>query len=203
MPKKLRVQSSHDYSARGLDAYFTCPEAVRSLVHIEAQHIPRRIWEPAAGNGAISRILQEAGREVVSTDLADYGWEGCRSGIDYLSALPQPSVQGIVTNPPFRLAVRFARKAISEAPYVALLLRTNFLESKGRLPFFRRTPPTRIWVSSSRLPFMHRYKWEGKKSSSNTCYAWFIWQAGAAREPNGWFDWNEICQPLPLFVAAA
>jgi len=34
-----------------------------------------------------------------------------------------------VTNPPYKLAVRFARKALNEVPYLALLLRTNFLES--------------------------------------------------------------------------
>jgi hypothetical protein len=60
-------------------------------------------------------------------------------------------------NPPFRLAGRFAKKAVGEVGYVALLLRTNFLKSVQRLPFFRQRPPTRIWVSPRRLPLMHRY----------------------------------------------
>ena len=40
------------------------------------------------------------------------------------------------------------------------MLRTNFVESVSRLPFFRCSPPTRMWVSSRRLPMMHRFGWE-------------------------------------------
>jgi hypothetical protein len=44
-------------------------------------------------------------------------------------AAPVPAgIQGIITNPPFRLAGRFAPKAVGEVGYVALLLRTNFDE---------------------------------------------------------------------------
>src|SRR5215467_15658512 len=80
-------------------------------------------------------------------------------------------------------------------------LRTNFLESVQRLPFFRQSPPTRIWVSSRRLPLMHRYGWTGKKSTSNTCHAWFVWQAGAEPEPVHWFDWKDYFQ-LSIAMAA-
>ena len=58
---------------------------------------------------------------------------------DYLTAPVPVGVTGIVTNPPFKLAIEFARKALDEVPYLALLLRTNFLESTRRLPFFART----------------------------------------------------------------
>jgi hypothetical protein len=101
-------------------------------------------------------------------------------------------VTGIVTNPPFKLAIKFARKALDEVPYLALLLRANFLESTGRLPFFRTHPPSRIWISSRRLPMMHRHGWQGRRVSSNTCHAWFVWDARAAREPPDWFDWQAL-----------
>jgi hypothetical protein len=48
---------------------------------------------------------------------------------------------------------------------------------------------------------MHRHGWTGKKSSSNTCYAWFIWQAGAEREPVNWFDWQDL--PRASYLQAA
>jgi len=86
-----------------------------------------------------------------------------------------------VTNPPYRLAQAFASKASLDAPYVALLLRLNFLESTRRLPFFRTSPPRRVWVSSRRLPMMHRLGWTGRRSVSNHCFAWFIWERGAGR----------------------
>jgi len=33
-----------------------------------------QIWEPACGDGAISRVLEAAGYQVISTDLIDRGY---------------------------------------------------------------------------------------------------------------------------------
>lgn len=188
----MRIQSSHDHEARGLDAYFSPPEAVWSLLAVEAARLPKAIWEPACGDGAIVGPLCQAGHQVTATDLADYGLTGAESGIDYLTAKPLPGIEGIVTNPPYRLAMAFAKKAFTEVPYLALLLRTNFLESTARLPFFRRHPPARIWISSRRLPMMHRHGWQGPRAPSNTCFAWFIWdKAEEGRAVVDWFDWRD------------
>ena len=189
----MRIQSSHHYADRGLDAYFSPPEAVTSLIHIESCYLPKCIWEPAAGDGAIVRPLQAAGFTVVASDIADYGLTGCRTGIDYLAAKPIPGVGGIVTNPPYKLAMRFAEKALREAPYLALLLRTNFLESTARLQFFRKHQPARIWISSRRLPMMHRHGWQGPRAPSNTCFAWFVWDAHSdQKRVVDWFDWKQL-----------
>jgi hypothetical protein len=53
----------------------------------------------------------------------------CNDFADYLSAPKMPAawVYGVVTNPPYRRAQAFAARALAEVPYVALLLRTNFL----------------------------------------------------------------------------
>ena len=188
----MRLQSSHSHADRGLDAYFSPPEAVTSLLHIEADGLPRRIWEPAAGDGAIVKPMREAGYEVAASDIADYGLEDCEAGIDYLSAALPDGVEGIVTNPPFKLAVKFAEKALNEVPYLALLLRTNFLESTSRLQFFRNHPPSRIWITSRRLPMMHRHGWEGPRAPSNTCFAWFIWDERPQKRVVDWFDWKRL-----------
>lgn len=189
----MRIQSSHCHADRALDAYFSPAEAVISLLHIESGHIPKCIWEPAAGDGAIVRPFESAGYTVVASDIADYGLAGCKTGVDYLGAAAEAGVEGIVTNPPYKLAIKFAEKAISEVPYLALLLRTNFLESTARLPFFRRHQPARIWISSRRLPMMHRYGWDGPRAPSNTCFAWFIWDASAEQKCIlDWFDWKSF-----------
>lgn len=155
--------------------------------------MPRRLWEPAAGDGAIVQPLRAGGFDVVATDIADYGEESITPGVDYLKEALPPGVEGIVTNPPYRRAVEFARKALGEVPYLALLLRTNFLESTGRLPFFRKHPPARVWVSSRRLPMMHRHGWAGPTAPSNTCFAWFVWDRSAAEKGViGWFDWRAL-----------
>jgi hypothetical protein len=90
------------------------------------------------------------------------------------------------------LAEKFIRKAITDGyHYHDWLLRTNFLESASRLPFWRDHPPSRIWISSRRLPMMHRLGWAGKKSSSNVSYAWMVWEAASAdRCKLDWFDWR-------------
>jgi hypothetical protein len=115
---------------------------------------------------------------------------------DYLAEPIYMGDVGIVTNPPFRLAEAFIRKAIADGcRYHAWLLRTNFLESVSRLALWRAHPPSRIWVSSRRLPMTHRFGWNGPKASSNVSYAWFVWDS---REPANddrprieWFDWKE------------
>ena len=54
------------------DFYPTPPEAIRALLSVET--FEGSIWEPACGDGAISKVLLEAGHEVVSTDLIDRGY---------------------------------------------------------------------------------------------------------------------------------
>jgi len=49
------------------DFYPTPPEGTRALLSVE--RFDGSIWEPACGDGAISRVLIEAGYEVVSSDL--------------------------------------------------------------------------------------------------------------------------------------
>ena len=188
----LRINSTHDFSERGLDAYFTCPEAIRSLIALEGPRLPRRIWEPAAGDGAIVRELIASGRQVVASDVQDYGLADCRI-LDYLTAPRMVGVNGIVTNPPYRRAMEFAMKAIAEVPYVALLTRLNFdAEGVSRMPFRQRHPPTRIWKSAQRFPMMHRHGYAGKKSTSNVGYWWLVWQHDAPREFPEDYDWKEL-----------
>jgi len=188
----MRIQSSHSDSDRGLDAYFTPPEATWALLSIEK--LPNYIWEPACGDGAISRVLTKAGKIVFSSDIFDYGFISNETGNewDYFKNAPLDGTEAIITNPPFKRATEFAAKAISEVPFVALLLRTNFLESTSRLPFFRNHPPARIWISSRRLPMMHRHGWTGPEAPSNTCHAWFVWDSHSERKRElNWFDWQD------------
>jgi hypothetical protein len=65
------------------------------------------------------------------------------------------------------------------------------LESTARMPFFKKHRPARIWISSRRLPMMHRHGWEGPRAPSNTCFAWFIWDNNAEKDcVVDWFDWR-------------
>jgi hypothetical protein len=89
------------------DFYPTWPAATKALLSVERFDGP--IWEPACGDGAMSKVLEEAGYEVISTDLIDRGYgEG---GRDFLMEW-QPRAPNIVTNPPFRWAIEFVDRAL-------------------------------------------------------------------------------------------
>jgi hypothetical protein len=130
---------------------------------------------------------------VFGADIVSYGWPHTIIR-DYLAEPVCMVDTGIVTNPPFRLAEAFIRKAISDGcHYHAWLLRTNFLESVSRLALWRAMPPSRIWISSRRLPMMHRLGWAGPKSSSNVSYMWAVWDAASNDNCKlDFFDWKEI-----------
>lgn len=193
----MLIQNSHSLADRNLDAYFSPPEAAVALIAVELQYLPLSLWEPAAGNGALVKPLLDAGYVVHATDIADYGSPLVIPYIDYFYAERPPDTCGIVTNPPYRLAAAFLECSLRYYEYIALLLRTNFLESVGRLELFRRRPPSRIWISSRRLPMMHRHNWNGPIAPSNTCHAWFVWTGGGGPTTIGWFDWKEIIDTKP------
>lgn len=191
----MLIQSTHNGVDGGADAYWTPYEATESLLKLE-NFSGKIVWEPAAGDGAILRVLEEKGVSCYGSDLYDYGNPFIKSGLDYLK-VNILGANAIVTNPPSKLALPFAQKAICEVPFVAFLLRTNWLESTTRLSFFRQHPPSRVWISSRRLPMIHRLGWDGPEVPSNICHAWFVWDAGAAKETRlGWFDWSELTDPL-------
>jgi len=177
-------------AVRGHDFYPTPIEAIKALIKVERRHLPNHIWEPAAGDGAIADPLADAGFTVSTSDIVDRGRGYVLS--DYLTSKVPEGACGIVTNPPFNLLNEFIEKALNDVPYSAWLCRINVLESVRRLPLFRSTPPARIWVSSRRLPMMHRGDWEGRRTSSNMCFCWAVWDSSHdGKTEVDWFDWLE------------
>lgn len=133
-------------------------------------HFDRVIWEPAAGDGDISKILIDAGYSVISTDIA-YGGDFLQS--THLQA------STIITNPPFRLALQFAQHAHDlNAKTAALLLPLSFLSGVGRARFLRDHRPARILVFGRRIPFGRGT--ENALRGGITSFCWVVWQ--------GWTD---------------
>jgi len=133
------------------------------------------IWECACGDGSMSRVLQETGCTVYSSDLYARGYG--EAGVDFLTA--KRSAANIVTNPPYNCAEGFVRTGIKQARHkLALLLRLAFLESAYRAnTIFAHTPPSRVWVFSERITFYP--KGATPKGSGTTAYAWFVWDKRA------------------------
>ena len=164
---------------KGDDFYSTPAVAVEALLKEEQFIGP--IWEPACGVGAISEVLKRSGHEVISTDLAERGYGEGR--IDFLME-HKGRAPNIITNPPYKNAVAFARNAIAlTSGKVAFLLRLAWLEGVTRRRLFDSTPLARVWVFSRRLPRMHREGYTGKRTSSSIAFAWFVWENGYRGRP--------------------
>ena len=163
-------------SERGDDLYQSPPEAVYAL--LEAEALPRRIWEPACGPGVIARILRESGHNVFSSDLVDYqspDQNAARRDFLFETEAPQ-GVDAIVTNPPFKLAQEFVSKSLELCPKVIMLLRLAFLESEKRSPILDNGNLARVHIFRKRLPMMHREGYDGPtNSNSGMAFAWFVW----------------------------
>lgn len=68
-------------AARQADDFYATPRsAIEQLLDVEPFY--GSIWEPACGDGAISRVLQERAYKVTSTDLVDRGYGA--AGVDFL-----------------------------------------------------------------------------------------------------------------------
>jgi hypothetical protein len=166
---------------------------VATLALLRAEPLPRTIWEPACGPGAIVRVLRDAGHRVIATDLVDYqSPDQDHAGRDFLLERKAPDgVEMIVTNPPYKLAARFVAHALSLCPRVALLLRLSFLESgnektkAGRARLFALDGGhlARVFVFIGRLPMMHRHGWTGNRTTNSVAFAWFVWERGYNGKP--------------------
>jgi hypothetical protein len=188
------INKVHKASERGRNAYFTPRVAVVALLEIEDDAIPENIYEPAVGAGSIARELERRGHTVHCADIHDYGYPGTIVEDYLVSDSCPPWVEGIITNPPFAHSKEFVEKACSQAAYVAMLGRIQYLESMKRMDWLVANPPTRMLIPSRRLPMMHREGWEGPRSSSNMCHPWFIWDK--AFDQDGlteliYYDWKD------------
>lgn len=176
---KMQWVTSGPKEAREKDDYYpTPPHATEALLRVES--FLGAVWEPACGQGDISRTLEAAGYSVVSTDLVNRGYGTPR--IDFLMER-ESQAPNIVTNPPFKMAEDFARHALSMAPHkVAFLLRLNFLEGIARRDVLERL--ARVWVFSKRLTMVANST-DGK--GGMIAYAWFVWDSSHSGKPElGW-----------------
>jgi hypothetical protein len=137
--------------------------------------LPKGIWEPCCGNGAMARVLESHGHHVVGTDLVDRGYgEG---GRDVLmeSRLPD-GVTAIVTNPPYGGAL--ARRVVDHAlelmlpvgGMVALLMNVQWQTAKTN------SARCRIPAFDASVILTDRIRWipdTDVRGSENHC--WMVW----------------------------
>lgn len=193
-----RRVEAHD----SLDDFPTPPWSVRALIkhvilpnmEVYAPDIALRrlsVWEPACNRGHMAKPLKEFFGRVHTSDIHDYSVESadfCQDRVvDFLfpysesPAIAANGVDWIITNPPFRLAEQFFRRAweIKGVIGVALIVRTAFLEGVGRYAaIFKDNPPSIVAQFTERVPMV-----KGRltaKGSTATSYCWLVWMEGVS-----------------------
>jgi hypothetical protein len=144
--------------------YPTPPSAIQSLLNeLEQPDSFFRWGEPCAGDGVIIAEVWKRFR----VEPSQWEWAELREGKDYLKQGLTGRVDCIITNPPFSLATSFLDKSL-ESPFVAYLLRLNFLGSGKRKDWWQGKEPTHLFTLSKRPSFTG-------KGTDATEYAWFVW----------------------------
>jgi hypothetical protein len=164
-----------------LDHFPTPPWATRALFRrvLPSLDIERieNAWEPACAEGLMAEVIAEfVSGQVIASDIWDYGYG--QAPHDFLNDDPLGRPQWIITNPPFNLACEFTLRALDLASEgVAMLVRTQWIEGKGRYEkLFRDRPPALYAPFVERVP-MVKGRWDPDASTA-TSYAWFVWFQG-------------------------
>jgi hypothetical protein len=150
------------------DFYPTPPHVTEDLFMKES--FPGTIWECACGDGAMSKIIEHHSNLVMSSDLIDRGYG--ETGIDFLTT--NRKCDNIITNPPFKLAEKFAYHAMDCATKkVALFLKLIFLEGQSRQKLFATTPLKCVYVYSKRVQLTRNGI--AMENGGMIAFAWFVW----------------------------
>ena len=150
------------------DFYPTPKEVTIALLKHLNIPIDSTIWEPACGDGRMAEVMKEMGYKVISSDLNDMGYGS--TGIDYLNA-DMVECDWIITNPPFKISVDFIKKCREHGKPFALLLKSQYWHSKGRIQIFNDYKPKAILPLTWRPDFLF-----GTKGGAPTMECiWTVW----------------------------
>jgi len=168
-----------DYGER----YYTPPPLTRLLLErgrwdlMWARRDDRSltIAEPFAGDGWISRVLEEAGHDVISGDVNPNAL--CEhAGVDFFSKRAEElyaPADIIITNPPFLAAPACVRRAREFAELVVMLLPLTFLEPCTKKDSSRRADLVKDAchaIITPRVSFIR-----GQDGTDRVPCAWYFW----------------------------
>jgi methylase of polypeptide subunit release factors len=160
----------------------------------------KTVLEPAAGEGAMVKVLKKRFKEVVSCDPV-YGcvcfnkkkktekhdmWNySFLNSTMWNYGKPFPY---IITNPPYSLADRFVLRAKELNPEkICFLLRTNYLSGQKRLKKGVFDGLKNVFVFNRMPDLRAPIRPDGKFITAMNVYAWFVWERGYQGEPM--LDW--------------
>lgn len=164
---------------RKLDFYPTpanCTVALLNFLHDKKIEF-YSVVEPASGDGAISKVLEDYFYIVHSSDLRTENIYGS-AGIDFLNS-PIIPADALITNPPFNIAKEFIEKSVLHYDVVVMLLKAQYWHAKDRLSLFNKYRPSYVLPLCWRPDFLESLRAPGEKSSGSTMdVQWTVWVKG-------------------------
>lgn len=160
--------------ADGSDIFYTPSEAVDPLLpylrmlsvrSMNDHGRPLKIWECAAGDGAIVGHLQDMNFDVFGSDITN--------GFDFLTPLaPIPECDVLVTNPPYSIKDKWLARCFAIGKPFALLMPITALGEQGRVKMYKEHG-IEILLLKERVKFKTP---SGKVGGSWFYCAWFCWK---------------------------
>lgn len=184
---------------RELDFYPTPPDVTHALMRFLNRPLGV-VWEPACGDGAMANVIADYGNTVISTDIRESGFGG--GGFDFL--LESRVCDAVITNPPFNVSEEFIRHALTQAPIVAMVLKSQYWHAKKRINLFKESPPAWVLPLTWRPDFMG-----GERGGAPTMEVhWTVWIRGDEDTKYRLLERNpasveRLCQPSFEFAEAA
>lgn len=181
----VMAQRHHDVND-ALDDYPTPPWATRAgVIHaLYRDDVPFSlppwhelvVWDPAANRGHMVRPLREVFGTVHASDVHDYGADFPVE--DFLfPAPPRITPDLVITNPPFKVATQFVRRAMRVSRLgCAVLVRGTWMETHDRHRLFTEIPPSLIAQFVERVPMIGGYI--ADDATTATAYAWVVFLHG-------------------------
>jgi hypothetical protein len=140
------AEAMRKWARKPADLYPTPTDCTYSLLPHIAHLLPAnaKVWEPACADGQMVAPLREFGYNVTATDLR-LDILGGKGGVDFIGEQRTPYHQqeydAVITNPPFKIADQFIRRALDLAPVAVMLLKAQYWNTKNRKALFRETRP--------------------------------------------------------------
>jgi hypothetical protein len=179
-PKVKGSISNGTSQHRDVDDFYETPSGFTRAL-LKRQSFYKRIWEPAAGTGAISNVLLAAGYKVLSTDLFPRAEQV--SEADFFNT----SYKGydIITNPPFKLLIPFVIRGFKLCHQkLALVMPISGLNSSSRYQaIWSKLPVSNIYLSGRYQKVMSARG----LISSQFSHIWVVFDRGHEGPPT--FEW--------------
>lgn len=171
------VGAMQKWERKAADFYPTPADVTYSLRPHILDFLPEKslVLEPACGDGAMAKALEECGYDVYACDLREDSGYG-DGGVDFLEAdFSDLGYDAVITNPPFNIADKFITHSLKQAPVVAMLLKSQYWHAAKRRSLFETHRPSMVLPLTWRPSFLEKER----GSSPLMDVMWVVWQRGS------------------------